>query len=106
MLSALVTHSLYAGELCPGVKQSGTWSIPESAFTREEANKALRALEFQVNKRWEGAGWLNIENHLKMVKGYLFKVHLNGYRKKFGEDDAILKDEFCKFLENDGHIEH
>ncbi len=106
MFGALFSQPLHAGESCPDIKQSGTWSIPESAFTREEANRALKALDSQVNTAWEGAEWGNVENHLKRIKGYLYKVYLDGYRQEFGTADSPLRERFCKFLENEAFLEH
>ncbi len=105
MFGAVFSQPPYAGELCPDIKQSGTWSIPENAFTREEANRALKALDSRVNEEW-GSDWGSVENHLKRIKGYLYKVYLDGYKQEFGTEDPLLTEEFCKFLENEAFIEH
>ncbi len=88
------------------VKEGDPWYIPESAFTKEEANKALEALKSQINTDWKGADFPNVENHLKMVKGYLYRVYLDGYKKQSGEDDKMLKSEFCRFLREEAVVSH
>jgi hypothetical protein len=103
-------QSVSATDYCPPMKKAekegDPWYIPESAFTRAEANKALGALRSQVNKDWAGADWPNVENHLKMIKGYRFRVYLDGYKKEFGEDDKILREEFCRFIRDEAFVSH
>ena len=106
----LFAASISAGEYCPPMKKAekegDPWYIPESAFTKAAATKALRDLQSQVNRRWNGEDWIEVENQLKMVKGHLFRVYLDGYKKQSGEDDKLLKEEFCKFLREEGFVSH
>ena len=99
-----------AADYCPPMKKAekegDPWYIPESAFTKEKANKALRELQSQANRGWHGEDWPNVQNQLKMVKGYLFRVYLDGYRKQSGEDDKLLKEEFCKFIREEAFVSH
>ncbi len=106
----LMGQSVVAGDYCPPIpkpeKEGDRWYIPESAFTKEEANKAINELQSQVNTEWNGTDFQNVENRLKMIKGYLFRVYLDGYKKKSGQDDKILREEFCRFLRKEGFISH
>jgi hypothetical protein len=47
-------------------KEGDRWFIPESAFTKEAANKALRELTSQVNKGVTGRDFL-VDNEFKMI---------------------------------------
>ncbi len=106
----LMGQSAIAGDYCPPMprpeKEGDPWYIPESAFTKEEANKAIKELQSQVNTEWKGTDFPNVENRLKMIKGYLFRVYLEGYKKRFGHDDKNLKEEFCRFLREEAFISH
>jgi hypothetical protein len=103
-------QSAVAAEYCPPMpkaeKEADPWYIPESAFTKEEANKALGELKSQVNKDWNGADYQNVDNRLRMIKGYLFRVYLDGYKKQSGEEDKILKEEFCRFIRDEAFVSH
>jgi hypothetical protein len=103
-------QSAVAADYCPSMpkaeKEADLWYIPESAFTKEEANKALVELKSQVNNDWNGADYQNVENRLKMIKGYLFRVYLDGYKKQSGEEDKNLKEEFCRFIRNEAFVSH
>jgi len=110
-LSALlIGQSAVAADYCPPMpkaeKEGDPWYIPESAFTKEEANKAMRELQSQVNTEWNGEDFQNVENRLKMIRGFLFRVYLDGYKKQFGQDDKVLKEEFCRFIREQGFISH
>jgi hypothetical protein len=109
LLLLLIGQSAVAADYCPAMpkpeKEGDPWYIPESAFTKEEANKALKELQSQINTDWNGADFVNVENHLKIIKGYLFRLYLDGYRKQFGQDDA-LREEFCRFLREEAFISH
>lgn len=106
----LLGQSAVAADYCPPMlkaeKEGDPWYIPESAFTKEEANKAIKELQSQVNTGWNGADFLNVENRLKMIKSYLFRVYLDGYKKQFGEDDKTLKEEFCRFIREEAFVSH
>src|SRR5882672_11198837 len=71
--------ALNAKDYCPPApkaeKEGDAWYIPESAFTKEAANKALQNLSTQINKGVKGRDYL-IDNDLKMIKGYLFISYL------------------------------
>lgn len=103
------TSVVYAGDYCkqmPEPKKEGdTWYIPETAFTKEAANKALKNLIDQVNNGVEGRDFL-VENELKMIKGYLYRAYLEEYKKEFGTEDQILINEFCKFIIEEAFITH
>ena len=106
----LLGQSAVAADYCSPMpkaeKEGDPWYIPESAFTKEEANKAIKELQSQVNADWNGADFLNVKNRLKMIKGYLFRAYLDGYKKQFGEDDKTLKEEFCRFIREEAFISH
>jgi hypothetical protein len=105
-----LAHSAVAADYCPPmpepVKEGDRWYIPESAFTKEEATKALEELKLQVNSEWDGADFQNVENRLLMIKGYLYRVYLAGYKKQAGEDDKMLKKEFCRFIREEAFVSH
>jgi hypothetical protein len=86
-------------------KEGDSWYIPESAFTKEAANKAPKELGNQVNHGVRGRDFL-IENELKMVKGYLYLAYLAEHKKEFGKEDEELRDEFCKFLSEEAYVSH
>src|SRR6266446_5267795 len=85
--------------------EGGAWYIPESAFTKEAANKALQNLSTQINKGVKGRDFL-IDNDLKMIKGYLFISYLEEHKREFGTNDVSLKNQFCKFLRNEAFVSH
>ena len=106
----LFGHSaVFAKEYCTPMpkaeKEGDPWYIPESAFTKEAANKALRELSNQVNKGVKGKDFLT-ENELKMVKGYLYLAYLTEHKKEFGKEDSELRNEFCKFLSKEAYVSH
>lgn len=98
-----------AKDYCPPLpkaeKEGDPWYIPESAFTREAANKALQELSSQVNKGVKGRDFL-VENELKMIKGYLYRAYLAEHRKEFGTEDVSLRAEFCSFLHEEAFVSH
>lgn len=86
-------------------KEGDSWYIPESAFTQDAANKALKELSNQVNNGVKGKDFL-IENDLKMIKGYLYLSYLAEHKREFGTEDKALRDEFCKFISNEAYVSH
>jgi len=99
----------FAKDYCPpmpkAAKEGDPWYIPESAFTKEEANKALKNLSNQVNAGVKGRDFL-IENDLKMIKGYLYRAYLAEHKKAFGEEDKILREDFCRFIREEAYVAH
>jgi hypothetical protein len=77
--------------------ETDTWFIPEAAFTKEAADKALKNLASQVDGGVGGKDF-NVDNDLKMIKGYMYRAYLAEDEKAFGSEDAELKKEFCTFL--------
>jgi hypothetical protein len=110
LLIPLILQPAVAADYCPPMpkpeKEGDSWYIPESAFSKEEANKALNQLQSEINTEWNGADFVAVENRLKMIKGYLFRLHLEGYRKQFGRDDKLLLEEFCRFIREQAYISH
>lgn len=106
----LIAQAAAAADYCPAMpkpeKEGDRWYIQESAFTREEANKALNQLQSEVNTDWNGTDFAMVEKRLKMIKGYLFRLHLEGYKKQFGRDDKVLMEEFCRFIREQAYISH
>jgi len=102
-------NAVFAKDYCKPMpkaeKEGDSWYIPESAFTKEAANKALKELGNQVNNGVRGRDFL-IENELKMVKGYLYLAYLAEYKKEFGKEDEDLRDEFCKFISEEAYVSH
>jgi len=106
----LFAHSVvFAKEYCKPMpkaeRESDSWYIPESAFTKEAVNEALRELGSQVNNGVARHDFL-VDNELKMVKGYLYLAYLAENKKEFGTDDEGLREEFCKFLNEEAYISH
>ena len=85
--------------------EGSAWYIPESAFTKEAANKALQNLNNQISKGVKGRDFL-IDNDLKMIKGYLFISYLEEHKRDFGTNDISLKNQFCEFLRNEAVVSH
>jgi len=98
-----------AKDYCPRLpepkKEGAPWYIPEAAFTKEAADKALKDLSAQVNDGVTGRDFL-IENDLLMIKGYLYRAYLAEHEKTFGSEDTDLKREFCEFLKTKAITEH
>lgn len=86
-------------------KEGDRWFIPESAFTKEAANKALRELTSQVNKGVTGRDFL-VDNEFKMIKSHLYLVYLAEHEKQFGREDSSLREEFCSFLHEEAFVSH
>ena len=109
-LILLIPQLSVAADYCPPMpkpeKEGDPWYIPESAFTKDEANKALNQLQSEINTEWNGPDFVTVENRLKMIKGYLFRLHLEGYRKQFGREDKALMEEFCRFIREQAYISH
>ena len=106
----LLSHGLATGkDYCPPVpkteKEGDPWIIPESAFTKEAANKALAELASQINAGLKGRDFL-MENDLRMIKGYLYRAHLAESEKESGKVDPELRKEFCQFLTQEAYVEH
>ncbi len=86
-------------------KGSDTWYIPETAFTKESATKALKELSAQIDGGVTGRDF-GVDNDLRMIKGYMYLAHLAEHEKAFGSDDVELKKEFCNFLKSEAYISH
>jgi hypothetical protein len=110
-LSVLISWqaAVYAKDYCPAMPKSENegdpWYIPESAFTKEAANRALKNLSDEVNGGVKGRDFL-VNNDLKMVKGYLYRAYLEEHRRAFGKDDEILLEDFCQFIREEAYVEH
>jgi len=98
-----------AKDYCPSMpkpkKESDTWYIPETAFTKEAADKALKDLGSQVDGGVSGKDF-NVDNDLKMIKGYLYRAYLAEHEKSFGSEDTELRNEFCTFLKTEAYVAH
>ena len=98
----LISSPAIAGNLiCPKQisKGEGSWPIPESSFTKEAAQVAMRKLNLYLSKGTSDMDSVMIDNQILMVRGYLLKE-----RVKDGVPDA--KEEFCEFLKNDAFVQH
>ena len=95
----------YCKSMPKAEKEGDAWYIPESAFTKENALKALKELESQINDGVSGRDFM-IENELVMIKGHLYLAYLAEYKKEFGEEDVYLKEDFCKFIKNEAYVRH
>jgi hypothetical protein len=101
--------SAAAKDYCPKMpepkKEGDPWYIPEAAFTKEAADKALKDLSAQVDGGVSGRDF-EVDNDLKMIKGYLYRAYLAEHQKAFGSEDLNLKREFCDFLKTEAYVEH
>ena len=100
----LITFSLsiYAEEtFCKKIESRGEghWPLPEKAFTKERANKALKSLKEFTKNGSMGDDYVKVENELMFIKGYMLKIFLNP------KDKTMLK-EFCSFIENEAYVKH
>ena len=100
----LITFSLsiYAEEtVCKKTESRGEghWPLPEKAFTKQRANKALKALEEFTKNGAMSADYVKVENELMFIKGYMLKTFLNP------KDNSMLK-EYCSFIENEAYVKH
>lgn len=86
-------------------EEGAAWYIPEAAFTKEAANKALQNLSTQINKGVKGRDFL-VDNELRMIKGYLFVSYLAEHKREFGTLDVSLRNDFCEFLRNEAFVSH
>jgi hypothetical protein len=98
-----------AKDYCPAMpkpkKEGDMWYIPETAFTKEAATKALKALSAQVDGGVRGRDF-DVDNDLKMIKGYLYRTYLAEHEKAFGSEDVELRKEFCTFLKTEAYVSH
>ena len=87
--------------LCNKVESRGEghWPLPEKAFTKERANKALETLAKFTSNGSTGADFAVVENELMYIKGYLLKSFLNS-------NDKLLLKEYCEFIENEAYVKH
>jgi hypothetical protein len=101
--------SAAAKDYCPKLpeakKEGDRWYIPEAAFTKEAADKALKRLSEQIDVGVSGKDFL-VNNDLLMIKGYLYRAYLDEHEKTFGSEDLELTKEFCNFLKNDAYVQH
>ena len=105
----LVAESTSAANICPAMprpqKEGDTWYIPEEAFTKEEADKALKELQTLINKGW-GERDFDLHNPTVRIRGYLYRSYLEKYKKENGEDDKYVKEEFCQFIRKEAFVSH
>ena len=96
------SHSIYAEKTLCKIAESrgeGHWPLPEEAFTKERANKALKKLGKFTNQGLMGGDYVNVENELMFIKGYMLK--------KFTDPkDKTMVNMYCSFIENEAHVIH
>jgi|SRR5271170_1022608 hypothetical protein len=99
-----------AKNYCPATpqpkKEGDLWYIPEAAFTKDAADKAMKDLSIQTGGDVGGRDFFQVDNDLIMIKGYLYRAYLAEHEKAFGSEDLDLKKEFCDFLKTKAHISH
>ena len=115
LLFVLFSIPAFADEaLCPEYDKKATksksaeqnWHLPQKAFSKKNAKQSLEIINSLVSDGNQGADWISIEHHLKMVKGHLYIQALEFHKKEFGGYDNELKKKFCKFLEKEGYVFH
>ena len=109
IIAAYSTNVNAAKQYCQSMpkaeKEGDTWYVPESAFTKDNALKALKELEDQIENGVTGRDFM-IENELVMIKGHLYLSYLTEHEKEFGKEDVYLKKSFCEFIENEAYVSH
>jgi hypothetical protein len=87
--------------LCKKIESQGEghWPIPEEAFTKERAQKALKTLEDFTAHGSMGADYVKAENELMFIKGYMLKTFLD-------PKDKVMLNEYCAFIENEAYVRH
>ena len=80
---------------CDEVKSKGEgyWPIPEEAFTKERFEKSINTLIKTSNVNAEGHDYINVENELIYIEGYMLKLHKE-------------RNEFCKFIKTKAYVHH
>jgi len=91
---------------CQKPKDDGTWWIPAEKFTKEEAEEAISELSALVKQGSAGRDFIEVENYLTMLRGYLYQDFLKTYKAEFNETDEQLQQEFCKFLQTKAFYHH
>ena len=95
----------YCAPMPKAEKEGDTWYIPEGAFTKEGANDALAQIHSLIDDGWKGKDF-DAYNPIVRIKGYLYRSYLENYKREFGKDDEIIKDEFCKFIKDEAYVSH
>lgn len=107
--SVALAGTAYAANYCPTLPtaraEGDRWNIPESAFTKDAAKKALKNLSNRIDNGVRGRDF-DIENDLIMVKGRLYLDHLQEYRRESGKEDQELTIAFCRFLKEEAYVRH
>ena len=101
ILSSLFTSALASDQICENIKSKGEghWPMSESAFTEEEAIKAMNKLNKYLTVGTNDIDSVSIDNQLLIIRGYLLK-------SRAIEEILFAKEEFCDFMYNDAHIQH
>ena len=87
--------------LCPASTTTGegNWPIPESAFTKQEALKAIEILKDFVSTGSPDSDYINLENPQIMLRGYLLKLFAT-------PSDIVSVKEFCEFMQKEAYVRH
>ncbi len=91
---------------CNPEKGKDTWWIPEEGFTKSEFNESIAELNNLSKNGSNGRDFIEIENYLVMIRGYLYKDFLASHKKEFGEDNKYLMEDFCNFLKTEAFYHH
>jgi hypothetical protein len=80
---------------CPKVesRSEGHWPLPAEAFTLERYKKAIEHLNGIVKVNAEGRDYINVENELMYIEGFMLKLH----------NETTM---FCEFIKNEAYVRH
>ena len=102
LLLITLSSAVFSEEtLCKRVesKGEGHWPLPENAFTKERANKALKTLGKFTKNGSMGTDYVKVENELMFIKGYMLKTFLD-------PKDKVMLKEYCTFIETEAYVKH
>jgi len=91
---------------CIPEKDGSTGWIPEEEFTKSKFNESTAELNKLSRDGSSGRDFIEIENYLVMIRGYLYKDFIASHKKEFGEDNKYLMDDFCEFLKTKAFYHH
>jgi hypothetical protein len=91
---------------CKPEKENGIWWIPEEGFTKSKFNESIDELNKLSLEGTGGRDFIEIENYLVMIRGYLYKDFLASHKKEFGEENKYLMEDFCDFLKTEAFYHH
>ncbi|AWB65125.1 hypothetical protein C2869_01115 [Saccharobesus litoralis] len=98
LLFFLTSFITYANELCPTNKNiAEDMRIPESHYSKENADLALKKLQGIVQGSDKKYEWITVPNALKTIEGYILKRDAISAKGAMQEYHLSA---FCTFMES------